>query len=98
MIVTIYFKNTGSREGHTYHFPDSEYLQFSTDFESYLKTGMPKGGKYACYQVNDDGFPTTVEGLMLDFDSVAFVDLKVQMETLKMRRDKIEEIRQSAQH
>lgn len=97
MTLTIYFKNTGSKDGHTYYFSEREYLNFRTDFESYVKTGMPKGGTYVCRRLDGSDQLEAFAGLMVEFDSLAFIDLQVRMDKLNELFHQGEEIKHKSQ-
>ena len=82
MDLTIFFKNnTGPKEGLTYRFSDEEYTRLRDNFEAYLKNGQPKGGTYLCRPHNKE---TSQEvKVMIEFDSVALIDVRVQMEKVE---------------
>jgi hypothetical protein len=91
MILTIYFKNgTGSKDGHTYYFSEEEYRNFSRDFEAYLTTGMPRGGKYPCQEHDEHGEQLPIQALIVEFAAIAFVDLKISMARIANRARLIE--------
>jgi hypothetical protein len=90
MILTIYFKNgTGSKDGHVYDFSKEQYQKFREDFEAFLKLGTPRGSTYVCRQ-HDEAGNQPVEGLIIEFDSIAFVNLNVSMASIQTRAQQIE--------
>jgi hypothetical protein len=83
MDLTIYFKNnTGPKEGLTYSFSDEEYTRLRDNFEAYLKKGQPKGGTYMCRPHNKDIHSQQIK-VMIEFDSIALIDVRVKMEKLE---------------
>jgi hypothetical protein len=80
MNLTIYFKNsTGPKEGLTFGFTEEEYYRLRDDFESFLKDGSPKGGLYLCRSI-DQRNSSEVNKVLIEFNSVALIDVRVQME------------------
>jgi hypothetical protein len=63
------------------------------DYESYLKTGSPKGGLYTCQQQSQP--QEEKKEVLIDFSSVALIDVMVQMDRIKHLNDEIEKSRQS---
>lgn len=47
MEVVIFYK-TGERTATTFDFIPGEFTRLSSDYENYLKKGLPKEGSYKC--------------------------------------------------
>jgi hypothetical protein len=95
MIVKFTFK-VSSSDSHTYDFEYEEYRHFRTDYESYVLSGLPKGGVYVCSIVEESVKSCITSELIIDFASIAFVDVQVQLERLKELRRQSEEAKHKA--
>lgn len=91
MLITISFKNgIGSQDERDFNLSQEEYLRLRCDYESYLKEGNPKEGKYLCHNQDENGQFLSPDGVVIHFDSVALVDVKVQLNRIQEIVRKVE--------
>jgi len=97
MNVKFRFK-VNSSNSLTYHFENDEYRRFRTDYEGYILSGSPKGGRYFCGPVVEAGEALIANELLIDFASISFVDVQVDLGKLNELRRQTEEAKQNAFH